>query len=56
MSSFINKKILLPYYLALKIRNAMYDRGLKKVSSYDVPVVSLGNVTVGGTGKTPHVA
>ena len=55
MSSFINKTILLPYYLALKIRNAMYDRGLKKVSSYDVPVVSLGNVTVGGTGKTPHV-
>mgnify|MGYP000340944728 CR=1 FL=1 len=28
--------------------------GILKSKSYDIPVISVGNITVGGTGKTPH--
>lgn len=42
------------YGLILKCRHALYDSGRLKSYSYDVPVISIGNITVGGTGKTPH--
>jgi len=52
--NLIDHILLLPYYLTLRIRHALYDSGKKKSYAYDIPVICVGNITVGGTGKTPH--
>jgi tetraacyldisaccharide 4'-kinase len=45
-----------PYGLATTLRNACYDRGLLRRNTAPIPVISVGNLTLGGTGKTPLVA
>ena len=50
----IDRILLSPYYLALKFRHFLYDKGIRKSRPAEVPTISVGNVTVGGTGKTPH--
>jgi tetraacyldisaccharide 4'-kinase len=44
-----------PYGWAVQRRNARFDRGAVQPARFDAPLISVGNLTVGGTGKTPFV-
>ena len=52
-------KWLLPlswlYGIASNFRNTLFNIGVLKSRNFDVPIIAVGNITVGGSGKTPHV-
>ncbi len=41
------------YKSAINLRHAFYDKGLLKIHKFEIPIICVGNITVGGTGKTP---
>jgi tetraacyldisaccharide 4'-kinase len=53
------RKILFPfalvYGLIVSIRNLCYDNGWFKSNKFSIPVIAVGNLSVGGTGKTPQI-
>lgn len=53
------RKILFPfailYGLVTSIRNFLFDNGILKSYTFDLPIIAVGNLSVGGTGKTPQI-
>jgi len=53
------RKLLFPiavlYGLITSIRNYLYDKGILKSYAFEVPIIAVGNLSVGGTGKTPQI-
>ncbi|MDC1106948.1 tetraacyldisaccharide 4'-kinase [Prolixibacteraceae bacterium] len=54
MGKILLKPLSWIYGFITYIRNLMYDYNIFSSKEYAQPIISIGNITVGGTGKTPH--
>lgn len=52
---FLLFPLSLLYDLVTSVRNSLFDKGIFKETSFEIPVIAVGNLNVGGTGKTPQI-
>jgi len=59
IQSFLGKILLAPfallYGLSIGLRNTLYESELIKSTQFSLPIISVGNLSIGGAGKTPHI-
>ena len=54
LSGLFLKPLSVAYGAVTATRNKMFDLGILEQRKFDIPVLVVGNIAVGGTGKTPH--
>lgn len=52
---FLLFPVAIIYWLVTTVRNFLFDVGILKSTSFNIPVIAVGNLSVGGTGKTPQI-
>lgn len=55
VTSFLLYPFSLIYGSIMRVRNKLYDEQYFSATTFPMPIINIGNLTVGGTGKTPHV-
>lgn len=54
VKNLLLRPLSLAYGVVTTLRNKMFDCGILEQRHFDIPILVVGNITVGGTGKTPH--